>query len=161
MKILTVDLDRCIGCRSCEYACSFARTGDFRDDSSSIWVHVSPEGRWIGTFVCAQCESPICLQVCPRRAIERDPKTNAVVVDEVRCMGCKLCLQSCPFGCISFAPEKRVIRKCDLCRGDPSCVKVCMSQALDYVEVNDLPKKKRSFIDHRLRIQRVVYGGTK
>ena len=158
MKILTVDLERCVGCRNCEYACSFARTGDFKDDSSSIWVDVSPEGMWIGTFVCAQCETPVCLQVCPRSALRRDAQTNAVVVDEVRCMGCKMCLQVCPFGCISFATEKRAIRKCDLCKGDPNCVKFCMTHALDFIEVNDLPKKKRTFVDHKLRIQRFALG---
>jgi len=161
MKILAVDLQRCVGCKNCEYACSFARTGDFRDESSNIWVTASPAEKWIVTLVCSQCESPVCLQVCPRRALKRDIRTNAVVVDETRCMGCKICLQVCPFGSISFDSKKGVVRKCDLCEGDPYCVKFCMSHALNFLEINDLPKMKREFIDHRLRIQRVVYGGRK
>jgi len=162
MKMITTDLDRCVGCRNCEYACSFVQGGDFSSEQANIRVNIYPHERFIATMVCLQCETPYCLQICPSAAIRRSPETNAVVVDQRQCIGCRMCMQACPFGNIFFDAGRRAVRKCDLCDGDPNCVKFCMTQALDFIEMEDLPAQKRKDIDHRLRELRLsILPGTR
>ena len=156
MKIITVDLDRCVGCRNCEMACSFYRTGHFKREQSNIWVNLYPQERFIVTLACVQCETAACLSICPNGALKRDPGTHAVVVEESRCIGCKMCVQACPFGNIHMDPEKRVAQKCNLCEGDPKCVRFCMGKALRYAEVNEVPEQKRKAVDYKLRKKEIV-----
>lgn len=137
MKIVFVELDRCFGCRHCEWICSFQRTGDFKSENSRIWVDVDPEDMSIFTITCFQCETALCLEVCPTKALKRDPQTDAVVVVENLCIGCKLCVVACPFGNIHFDNDRCVATKCDLCNGDPKCVKFCMAKALQYGDINN------------------------
>jgi Fe-S-cluster-containing dehydrogenase component len=151
VKILSIDLERCVGCQNCELTCSFYQMGDFKRERSNIWVHLYPEERFVATLTCVQCEKPICVKVCPNRALGRDPETNAVVVDESRCLGCKMCMQACPFGSIHMNRDKHVVEKCNLCEGDPKCVRFCMGQAINYVEIDEMPENKRKSVDRKLR----------
>ena len=150
MKIIAIDLERCVGCRSCEQACSMSGTGGFRRESANIRVNIYPGERFISTLTCTQCDSAACLEACPSGALGRSPGTNAVVVDESRCVGCKICLMSCPFGNIHFNAERHVIQKCNLCDGTPKCVTFCMSRALDYIEVEEIASLKRALLDNKL-----------
>jgi len=150
MKIISIELDRCIGCRNCEQACSLYGRGGFHREDSSIRVNIYPGERFISTLTCTQCDAAACLDICPAGALRRSAETNAVVVDENRCVGCKMCLMACPFGNIHFLADKHVIRKCDLCDGDPKCVKFCMPGALHYVEVEDVPQLRRLIVDSKL-----------
>jgi carbon-monoxide dehydrogenase iron sulfur subunit len=151
MKIVVADLNRCVGCRNCEWACAFSRTGDFQSDQSNITVQLYPEDRFVTTLTCVHCETPVCVQICPQRALKRDPRTNAVVLVEERCIGCRMCLQVCPFGNIYMDPGKRIVHKCNLCEGEPQCIRFCMTKALDFVEIKDLPLKRRRAVDQWLR----------
>ncbi len=151
MKIVFVERDRCFGCRQCEWICAFRRTGDFKPEDSSIWVDVDPEHMTIFTTTCLQCETASCLEACPTKAIKRDPQTNAVVVVENLCIGCKFCVVACPFGTMHFDNDKRVAAKCDLCHGNPKCVKFCMAKALRYDDINELAEMKRKHADKKLQ----------
>ncbi len=66
-----------------------------------------------------------------------------MVVDETACVGCGMCVISCPFGNIHMEPRIRVAAKCDLCGGHPECVQVCMAQALHFGDLNELADIKR------------------
>jgi len=151
MKIVTVDLNRCVGCRNCEWACAFSRAGDFKREDANIIPHTYPEDRFVATLTCVHCERPICVSVCPTRALTRDLRTNAVIVEENRCMGCQICMQVCPFGNIYLDPGTRIVHKCNLCEGDPQCIGFCMTKALDFVEASDIPARRRRAVDHKLR----------
>jgi Fe-S-cluster-containing dehydrogenase component len=72
-------------------------------------------------------------------------------VDESRCLGCKMCMQACPFGNIHMNRDKHVVQKCNLCEGDPKCVRFCMGLAINYGEINDMPENKRKSVDRKLR----------
>jgi len=78
-------------------------------------------------IACHQCENPPCAAVCPVGAI-RKLRSGLVEVDAARCIGCGACVEACPFGAITVVNGKAV--KCDLCGGDPACVKQCMPGAL-------------------------------
>lgn len=135
MKIVFADFARCFGCGHCAWICAFRRNGDFKADDANIWVEVDPDARTIFTITCFQCERASCLIVCPTGALQRDPQTRAVVVIADRCIGCKLCITACSFGNIHFDQAHGVAVKCDLCHGDPQCVKFCMAKALQYAEM--------------------------
>ncbi len=150
MKVVFVEQNRCLACRNCERVCSFQDSGGFRRENTNIWVHIDLDARTIFTLTCLQCETAACLEICPAGAITRDPDARAVVVDEAACVGCKMCVNACPFGCIHFEENRRIAAKCNLCGGDPQCVKNCMSGALTYGDINELAAIKREKIDKTL-----------
>jgi len=145
LKKLLFDPEKCTGCRACELACSFFTEGVFAPVKSRIRVvRIDEEGIDVPVG-CTQCDKPVCMMVCPSpRAMYRDKDTDAVIINVDACIGCRLCLLSCPFGAIAYDPERRICYKCDLCRGDPECVKWCFTGAIKYVEVEDFRREKRS-----------------
>ena len=97
-------------------------------------------------IVCRQCADPPCEAVCPQRAISRCSETGAMVVDTDRCIGCRSCVIACPIGGISMNMAAGKIIKCDLCDGDPECVKYCAYGAIEYLSMKEgqSQKKKRA-----------------
>lgn len=150
MKIVFVEQDRCLACRNCERVCSFQDSRGFKREYANIWVHIDMDERTIFTLTCQQCEIAACLEVCPTAAIGRNLNTGAVTVDESTCIGCRMCVNACPFGCIHFDPTKRTVAKCNLCHGMPICVENCMAGALHYGDINDLAAIKRKKVDKAL-----------
>lgn len=143
MKVVFVESDRCMGCRNCERVCAFQRGGGFKTEDANIFVHIEMVKRTIFTRTCMHCENAPCLESCPTDAIKRCEKTNAVIVDEKECIGCKVCVTACPFGNMHFDNDRAVAAKCDLCLGDPVCVKNCMAMALQFGDINELAEMKR------------------
>ncbi len=140
-KVLIIDAARCMGCRLCETACSVARTGETGIYKSRIRTVRFPDDYFFSPSVCHQCESPACAQVCPTGALTKNLETGVVDWDKEKCVGCKMCLVSCPFGAIYMVGSEIV--KCDLCGGDPVCAKFCRMEALTYGEVEDIGEDKR------------------
>lgn len=108
------------------------------------------EERTFFTLTCQQCDTAPCMNVCPSSALKRDALTGAIIVDEALCIGCKMCVSACPFGCIYFAPGLKFAVKCNLCNGDPKCVQNCMAGALHYADINTLAERKRHKMDQAL-----------
>jgi Fe-S-cluster-containing hydrogenase component 2 len=94
-------------------------------------------------IACAQCESAPCKAICPAKAISRDEPLSRVIVDYDRCIGCRMCIAICPFGCMSFDSIHKRVFKCELCNGDPMCVRFCQHDALRYVEADEQSFVKR------------------
>ena len=90
---------------------------------------------------CLQCG--LCMASCPVNAIERDPKTGAIIVREEKCIGCGNCVHTCPYGAASLDPATGKALICDLCGGDPACVKACPVDALKYLDADQAAKYKR------------------
>lgn len=147
MRIVTMDPKKCVGCKNCEYACAFNHAGDFHHKNSNMRVNFYPEQRILVPLTCLHCENAWCMEVCPAAAISRDEETGAVVVNEDRCAGCKMCMLSCPYGNIHFDSDKLVSKKCHLCGGEPNCVKHCISGALQFEEVEDRAAANRRNYD--------------
>lgn len=135
-KILVVDPEKCTGCRLCELVCSAFHEKTFSPIKSRIHVIKWDEKAIDVPMVCQHCSKPVCVEICPTNALYKDAKSEIVVVDETRCIGCKVCVLSCPFGAISWDIERGKILKCDLCDGDPQCVKICKFDALKYVKAD-------------------------
>lgn len=75
--------------------------------------------------LCSQCMTYPCISSCPVQALSIDATTKAVIVDRSKCISCGKCINDCP-GKIPFLhPGDNKATICDLCGGDPECVKVC------------------------------------
>ena len=147
---LVYDPSLCTGCHTCELACSaFKNGGSYQPSLSRIQVADDPFGGTIHNFepkICYQCQDPKCMTACPVGAMYIDEKTGARVVDEKKCK--ETCPESQP--CIEacglyydpprmlFDPKKKVAIKCDLCAGEPQCVKWCSNGALKYASLAEL-----------------------
>jgi carbon-monoxide dehydrogenase iron sulfur subunit len=85
-------------------------------------------------YVCTQSADAWCLQGCPVDAISVNADTGANEVTAEICVGCKVCTIACPFGTINYNSISTKVDKCDLCGGEPDCVKVCPTTALSFIE---------------------------
>ncbi|MBI1885888.1 MAG: 4Fe-4S dicluster domain-containing protein [Chloroflexi bacterium] len=135
MKMILPHPEKCVACHLCEGACSFKHEGSFVPAKTRIWVYDFVDEGIYGAVTCFHCKDAPCLSNCPTYAITRDPATGQVTVNDDKCIGCKMCMVACPFGVMGFHMEKNVAHNCDLCGGDPQCVKVCIYDALEYAEV--------------------------
>jgi len=149
MKQLVIKPEKCIGCRSCELACSFGHFGEFNPKLSNIHVFEYEKAAVAIPVMCLQCEEPACQKVCPVGAISRD-ESGAFVMNYDKCIGCKMCMNACPLGNISFHPLVRKVFKCDLCGGDPKCAKYCPGGAIAFVET-DAIQDKRALVGSRYK----------
>jgi Fe-S-cluster-containing dehydrogenase component len=144
MKYIVVHYDKCHGCNSCTLACSFKKTESFNISRSNVSVIAfSDLGDLTVPVICQHCLHPACMDVCPAHAIYRDEQNGAVRIDENLCVGCKLCMMSCPIGGPWVDSITSRVMKCDLCDGDPQCVHNCGFGALEYLDADEAPTKMR------------------
>jgi Fe-S-cluster-containing hydrogenase component 2 len=131
-KYLFAERQNCTGCRGCELACSLFHTGTARPAQSRIWIHKYKDMIDV-PVICWQCDDAPCIAACPTtpKAIQRDPKTNGIILNEKICLGakCMKCQEACPAKYIRGNPDTGQPLMCDLCGGDPQCVKACHEQA--------------------------------
>jgi len=133
------DAELCTGCRACELVCSAFHERVFNPRRARIRV-ARGEPAIDVAITCRQCENPPCVLACPTGAI-RKLRNGLVEVEAPRCIGCAACVEVCPFGAIAVVEGKAI--KCDLCGGDPACVKQCVPKALKLVEPAQVAQAKR------------------
>lgn len=127
------DSTRCIGCRSCELACSAVHVGEFNPARSRIRVEVdSVEGK-CDINVCRSCGKPLCVKACTYGACTRDNELKVVRIDYSTCVACYACIEACPFGADFVDPIEHLPLICDGCDGEPVCARFCPSQAITVV----------------------------
>jgi Fe-S-cluster-containing hydrogenase component 2 len=132
MKALLVDISKCTGCELCIDACSIKYAGNCGSKGSRVAVlRDEVQGKYI-PLLCVQCDEHPCVEACPVDAINYDGENLLFKVDEDTCTACGECVQVCPYEGIFISDG--VAMKCDLCNGDPSCVKVCFPEALQYLK---------------------------
>ena len=161
-KLLIFDPEKCIGCGNCLTVCP---TNEIINESTS-YGHGSSQnnvlkvinGKVSDQQICHQCTDAPCITACPKKIIKKT-ETGINVLDydlteekieeyiailEV-CNSCKdtPCIEACPYNHITIVPifihsdKFAVPIKCDQCKGDPECVKVCPTNALRYVSIRE------------------------
>lgn len=130
---------KCVGCGTCELICSFYHDRVFAPSSSGIRL-VHQEYSWyrheapkpFTVSVCRQCPWPSpCAVVCPvEGALSWRADIGAIVLDYSLCISCRKCVAECPYGAIYYNERTEKVIKCDLCNGDPQCVKWCPAGVL-------------------------------
>jgi Fe-S-cluster-containing dehydrogenase component len=180
---MAIDVDKCIGCGKCAVACKeengvpkepvFFRTWieRYRETRTGETLVDSPNGGYDGFppddetelerafFVpklCNACEKSPCVQVCPVGATFESPD-GAVLVDSTYCIGCRYCIQACPYGCRYLHPVTGTADKCTLCyhrihKGlKPACVEVCPTGARIFGDLKNEKDPLRTFLhDHKV-----------
>ena len=137
-KVLLTEYYNCTGCGLCIMVCPFKHTREFNPSKSRRrLLRIPTEGIIIST-ACYQCASPApCQEACPVEAITRNEETGALVIDYELCIECEACISECPYDNMFQDPETGAVIKCDLCGGDPECVKYCAYDVLRFVEVDE------------------------
>jgi len=141
-KKLTVIPEQCSGCRICELVCAIKHFGVNNPKKAAIRVLTTyPHPVIRMPVVCSQCKVLTCAQVCPVGALRR---SNGVVqLDKENCISCYKCVDACPFGAIYVHEDCELPIICDMCGGDPECVKKCPTGALRLIPESTLGEFKR------------------
>ena len=141
-KKLTVIPEQCSGCRTCELVCAIKHFGVNNPKKSAVRVMVTyPHPVVRMPIVCSQCKTPPCEDVCPVNALRRI--NGIVTLDKNACISCYKCVEACPFGAIYAHDDCDHPIKCDMCGGDPECVKHCPKNALRLIPEDALGETKR------------------
>ena len=127
--MIRVDISKCTGCKKCESACAFFRTGRISNHLSRMKVLNIYETGIDGPVVCIQCQERYC-DCCPEKAISIGALSQ-VVVSPTLCTVCGACEIACPIGAIEIFHD--IVFVCDLCGGRPRCIEACTEGALKYI----------------------------
>jgi len=139
-KKITVKIERCMGCHTCELACAIAHSaaaaamgGEAAADPAiagadsavvaiaaagekpGYRIHVEHYGPKAIPLSCQHCEEAACALACPTGAVRRLAPGKPVLLEEAKCIGCSMCVQACPFGVMAMRASGKVAFKCDLC----------------------------------------------
>ena len=161
--MIVVKVEKCLGCKSCELACAVAHSST-KDMNSLVCfserpgyrVHVEAYEHRAVPVHCNHCEDAPCMSACPTGAIHREEEKGPVLFDIARCIGCKMCIQACPFGMIAMRLDGKGILKCDLCMErlavgqEPACVEACPTKALVFCDEEQGNQAKRREAARRL-----------
>ncbi len=174
-----IDINKCIGCGRCVSACKqendvpkeqncfrtwieryiIPTEGETKVDSPNGGIdgfsNINEDGNVLRSFfvpkMCNHCENPPCVQVCPVGATFKS-RDGVVLIDEKYCVGCRYCIQACPYGARYMHPQKHVADKCTLCyhritKGKlPACVEVCPTKARIFGDLGQQSSPIRRFL---------------
>jgi Fe-S-cluster-containing dehydrogenase component/formate-dependent nitrite reductase membrane component NrfD len=141
-----IDQSKCIGCHACTTACKSENQVPL--GVNRTWVKYVETGaypdvrRRFQVTRCNHCANPPCVRICPVTAMyQRDD--GIVEFDPSICIGCKSCMQACPYDSIYLDPETNTAAKCTFCAHrldvglEPACVVVCPEHAILAGDMND------------------------
>ena len=141
-----IDQGKCIGCHACSTACKSENQvplGVYRTWVKYVETGAYPDvRRRFQVTRCNHCANPPCVRICPVSAMyQRDD--GIVEFDPSICIGCKSCMQACPYDSIYLDPETNTAAKCHFCAHrldvglEPACVVVCPEHAILAGDLND------------------------
>jgi Fe-S-cluster-containing dehydrogenase component/formate-dependent nitrite reductase membrane component NrfD len=141
-----IDQRTCIGCHACTVACKTEHqipVGQFR-----TWVKYVDKGEWpasaraFGVMRCNHCSDAPCVKICPTKALFK--RSDGIVdFDRDRCIGCKSCMQGCPYDAIYIDEDTHTAAKCNYCAHrvddglEPACVVVCPTHSIWAGDLDD------------------------
>jgi formate dehydrogenase iron-sulfur subunit len=126
-KAILYDSTQCVGCLECEKACAAANDLPYDDEVAKIKKTYADKYTYVAVKndtgeekymrnLCMHCLDPTCVSVCPVKALTKT-KEGPVVYDASKCMGCRYCIQACPFQIPKYEWTKAIptVKKCIMC----------------------------------------------
>jgi Fe-S-cluster-containing dehydrogenase component len=156
-----IDNRRCIGCHACSVACKAEHEVPL--GVARTWVKYVEKGtfpetrRTFQVTRCNHCDDAPCVEICPTTSLYRR-HDGIVDFDSRRCIGCKGCLQACPYDALYIDPATETAAKCNYCAHrvevglEPPCVTVCPTQAIVAGDLDD-GSSRVSLLTSRLAVQ--------
>jgi len=151
---MIIDMDRCTRCDDCVRACAATHNNNPR-----FLRHGPIEDGFMVANACMHCQDPVCMIGCPTGAIHRDSAHAWVVINDLTCIGCATCANSCPYDNIQMVTARSAdgrpyydkvtnqpiqkAAKCDLCSTQitgPACVNACPHDALVRMDMRNVDK---------------------
>ncbi len=133
-RLAVIDMDRCVGCQSCMFACNRRHgTGGLARSA----IHVSSVGgieRGFSVRVCRACNDPPCADACPNKALLKREGGGVKLVSDL-CKGCMSCMQACLLGAISWDKERNLPVICIYCG---ICAKYCPYQVIELQKTSEV-----------------------
>jgi len=165
-RIIVVDIEKCLACKSCEIACALVHSKSkileeavAESPRPRRMLDVERAGEFAVPIQCRHCEDAPCVAICPTGALSQQDGLGPVIVERELCIGCKLCIMVCPFGVLRIGDEGRAVIKCDMCgerlkKGEePACVEACITGALRLVSLEEAARGKRARASAKLAAQ--------
>lgn len=142
------NMDACIGCRTCQIACKDKNDLEIgikfrhlRDFEVGEYPSV---GAYHFSATCNHCMDPACVKACPNGAMFIDEEDGTVQHDDTKCLGCRYCVEACPYAVPQYIESINLTRKCDACKQlreageQPACVAACPMRALEFGSYDEL-----------------------
>ncbi|MBF0193359.1 MAG: 4Fe-4S dicluster domain-containing protein [Magnetococcales bacterium] len=189
---LVIDLNVCVGCHACVTSCKQWNTSGWAGPLTDVNPYgENPSGTFfnrvqtfeVGTYPktdlihfpksCLHCEDAPCVPVCPTGASFKREEDGIVLVNYDKCIGCKYCSWSCPYGAREFDEGQKVMKKCTLCVDRiydeklpeqerlPACVMACPTSARVFGDINDSDSQVSQRIREHGGFQLMPEWGTK
>jgi formate dehydrogenase iron-sulfur subunit len=147
-KAMLIDITLCIGCNSCQDACKTTNklaAGEEKVLSSTAYTALEEHDGVFVRRMCQHCIDPTCASVCPVGAFEKTPE-GPVLYDVDKCIGCRYCMQACPFQVprYEWSSANPRVQKCILCHDritqgqQTACAEACPTGATKFGDRDDL-----------------------
>ena len=161
-KVFVIDIKKCNGCHSCQIVCKDEHVGNDwspiakpQPDSGQFWLELTERVR--GTVpkvkvayrphLCMHCDNAPCMEACPVEGALCKRDDGLVIIDSVKCSGCRNCLDACPYDVIFYNDDLNLAQKCTGCAHllddgwkEPRCADACPTEAIKFMD-EDAAKK--------------------
>ena len=144
-NVLVVYPHKCTGCRICEQWCAQTHCGEMNPAKARLAIHRIHHRQINVPVACSQCTKAPCIEACPTECIRRDEGTFGLHVGAEECIACRMCVDRCVRGCVKMDADEEIPLLCDLCDGDPQCVKHCPEDAIAYLPFEQADRGLREY----------------
>jgi Fe-S-cluster-containing dehydrogenase component len=155
-KVFVIDVAKCNGCHSCQIVCKDEHVANDwtpiakpQPDTGQFWLELTERVR--GTVpkvrvayrphLCMHCDQAPCMESCPVEKAIYKRKDGLVVIDPVKCTGCRNCVDACPYNVIFFNDGLNIAQKCTGCAHlldsgwkEPRCADACPNLVIRFME---------------------------
>ena len=141
-----IDLRKCIGCHACTIACKVEH--QIPVGVNRCWVKTVEKGsfpdtrRFFFPVLCNQCEDAPCVRICPTNTLFKR-RDGIVDFNQASCIGCRACMEACPYDQLFIDPNTHTAEKCNFCANrvenklQPACVIVCPTECRIFGDLDD------------------------
>jgi tetrathionate reductase subunit B len=181
MKVFVHDGSICNGCYCCQIACKDEHVGNDwtpyakpQPDTGQFWLKQTETVRGqvprvkvaYVPILCAHCDDAPCMKACKVEGAIYKREDGLVIIDPVKCTGCKNCVDACPSRSIYFNDDLNIAQKCTGCAHlldsgwkEPRCVDACPTLALKFIEESEAKEyiKQAEFLPSQANLKPRAY----